>query len=48
MKLDGVILNESDKLQIIQEIPDESKTLIESITPFKGHSMFEINCTQAK
>ena len=40
-----VILDEVDKLQIEQTIPDESQKLVGSIQPFKGHTLFEINCT---
>lgn len=45
MKPDRIILDETDKLQVEQTIPDESQKLVGSITPFKGHTLFEINCT---
>ena len=44
MKPDRIILDEADKIQTIQEIPDESQKLIDSITPYKGHTLFEIDC----
>ena len=45
MKPDRVILEETDKLQVEQTIPDESQKLIASVSPYKGHTLFEINCT---
>lgn len=45
MKPEQIINDEADKLQVVQQIPDESKKLIDSIVPYKGHTLFEINCT---
>ena len=45
MKPDKIIFDEPDKIQAIQEIPDESSKLIDSITPYKGHTLFEIDCS---
>ncbi len=43
MKVDKFILEDNDKLQVKQEIQVESKKLLDRITPYKGHTMFEIN-----
>jgi len=45
MKPDRIILDETDKLQVVQQIPDKTQLLIDSIIPFKGHTLFEINCS---
>lgn len=45
MKVDDIILKEQDRLQAIQQIPDESQRLIDSVVPYRGHTLFEINCT---
>lgn len=44
MKTDKLILDEADKMEVVQQIPDESRKLIDSITPHKGHTLFEIDC----
>lgn len=45
MKPDKIIFDVPDKLEVVQQIPVESKKIIDSITPFKGHTLFEINCS---
>lgn len=45
MKPDRIILDEADKMEVVQQIPDESKKFVGSIVPYKGHTLFEINCT---
>lgn len=45
MKVDKLILEEQDKLNVIQEIPVIKEELFTSVNPYKGHIMFEINCT---
>lgn len=44
MKPEQVILNEQDKLEVVQQIPDATEKLIDRIVPHKGHTLFEINC----
>ena len=45
MKVDNIILQDKDKLNVIQEIPVIKEELIHSMTSYKGHTVFEINCT---
>lgn len=45
MKVDKLILEEQDKLNVIQEIPVIKQELLHSMTSYKGHTVFEINCT---
>ncbi len=44
-KVDEILLKERDDAKQEVVIPAETHTLIGSIVPFKGHIMFEINCT---
>lgn len=45
MKADQIILEEADKVKQEIQIPYESKKLLMQTVPFRGHTMFEINCT---
>lgn len=42
-QIDQVILDEQDKMEIVAQAPHEAQKLLESITPYKGHTLFEIN-----
>lgn len=44
-KVDQIILDEQDKVEAVSQIPDETQKLFASIVPYKGHTLFEINCT---
>jgi len=48
LRPDKIILDEADKFGVIKQIPDETKKLVASITPHKGHTLFEINCTSGE
>ena len=45
MKVDKIILEEQDRFNIVAEIPAKTEKSLGNIIPFKGHTMFEINCT---
>ncbi len=45
MKADQIILQEQDKLNVVAEIPIKREQVIGNTTMFKGHTMYEINCT---
>lgn len=45
MKIDKLILDEADKLSVIQEIPIKSEILVDTTKPFRGHTLFEIDCS---
>src|SRR5690349_9258703 len=45
MKVDKILLDEADKVKSAIEIPFENKRMVMQTTPFKGHTLFEINCT---
>ncbi len=42
-KVDQIALDEQDKMEIVAQAPHEAQKLLESITPYKGHTLFEIN-----
>ena len=45
MKVDKIILDGQDKLNVSQETPVIKQELVHSMTSYKGHTVFEINCT---
>ncbi|MBP9720571.1 MAG: hypothetical protein KBD02_04850 [Bacteroides sp.] len=45
MKVDKITPDNPDKLQVVQQAPVKTETLMDSIRPFKGHTLFEINCS---
>lgn len=45
MKVDKIIQDSPDKLQVVQQVPVKTETLVDSIQPFKGHTLFEIDCS---
>ncbi len=45
MKPQKISFDEPDKLEVVQQIPVKSEKLVGKITPFKGHTLFEINCS---
>ena len=45
MKVEQVIQDSPDKLQVVQQVPVRTETMVDSITPHKGHTLFEIDCS---
>ena len=45
MKVEQVIQDSPDKLQVVQQVPIKTETMVDSIRPFKGHTLFEIDCS---
>lgn len=45
MKVEQLIQDNPDKLQVVQQVPVKTETMIDSIRPHKGHTLFEINCS---
>ena len=45
MKVEQLIQDNPDKLQVVQQVPVKTETMIDSIHPHKGHTLFEINCS---
>ena len=43
MKADAILLDESDKMEVSVTKPDKSQTVLHSIKPHKGHTLFEAN-----
>lgn len=43
MKIDKIISDEPDRLQIVAQVPAKTQKLINQIIPHKGHVLFEIN-----
>lgn len=48
MKVEKLILDERDNIHAVAEIPAKTQKIFDSVTQFKGHTMFEINCTTGK
>jgi len=45
MKVEQIISDNPDKLQVVQQVPVKTETLVDSIRPFRGHTLFEIDCS---
>ena len=45
MKVEKITPDNPDKLQVVQQVPIKTETLMDSIRPFKGHTLFEIDCS---
>lgn len=45
MKIDKLILQERDKLNVVAETPDRKHKILGSTVRFNGHTMYEINCS---
>ena len=45
MKLEQVIQDSPDKMQVAQQVPVKTETLVDTIRPHKGHTLFEIDCS---
>ena len=43
MKADAILLDEADKMEVVATKPDKTETLLHSIKPHKGHTLFEAN-----
>lgn len=45
MKIEKILLEPKDKVELhAQKEVEKQNKLVGSITPFKGHTLFEINC----
>ena len=45
MKIEQVIQDSPDKMQVAQQVPVKTETLVDTIRPHKGHTLFEIDCS---
>ena len=45
MRIDNILPDDPDKMQVVQPIPVKTEKLLDRITPYKGHTLFEIDCT---
>lgn len=45
MKIEQVIQDSPDKIQVAQQVPVKTETLVDTIRPHKGHTLFEIDCS---
>lgn len=48
MKVEQAIHDNPDKLQVVQQVPIKTETLVDSICQHKGHTLFEIDCSTGK
>lgn len=46
--IDKVLLDTPDKMQVVQQVPVKTEKLVGSITPHKGHTLFEIDCSNGE
>lgn len=45
MKVEKIIPDSQDKMEVVQQVPVTTSKLIDSIVPYKGHILFEIDCS---
>lgn len=45
MKVEQIASDNPDRLQVVQQAPIKTETVVDSIRPFRGHTLFEIDCS---
>lgn len=48
MKPEKIIFDETDKMQVVVQVPAKTQKIIHQIKPHKGHKLFEINPVTGK